>query len=957
MKSIIYYATSFGVLMILSGSVIVLADEVENIPQITEDKETTYVYTEESDAFIQEDSSNAELPETGNEGEWEYDNEYGNKYYYTDSGEAARGFITVNDMPYYFGEDGLLYKNRAETIDGKVYIFEENGAYEIAQEGWNSTQSYRYYVEDGNLVTDRILTFNQDQAYFMKDGKLLQNDVVEGGRNSDNTPYYYGAIEDGRLVLEDFFLGYYFGSDGKSLTDGFTSIDGKDYYIEDGKYVQDTIRNIDGTTYIFDITGTYIEAPEGITTSIRTYYVVDGLPAEGFYEINGTECYFVNGVMQKKCLARVSDSQAIVTLWDGSIVKDSWYTIEYPKTPLNISGVVYADENGYLLQGLHEIDGEIYIFGDEDTPYLLNTNKLIKYDGNWYYADYNGRCTLETVTDGLIDKSDSDKFYIRDGELVKNEVIDTNRRTYIFGDDGKCVTEDFWKDAKTGDIYYGDFAGRAVKQSWVQINGSGKLDGDYYFDENGKAVNGWYEVGDGICWFVDGRRLSSEITEINGSLYKFNANGTGYTNDVADGVYTDGRCLQVVRNGILVRNEFYQKDENFYLIDGSGSSKWTEGVIEIDSHYKNRNVPLYVYMSESGVVIPDSRVSIEDDYDLFTGSDGYLKDGYFMIDWEYYAVARDRDYSLGFMSYAAKNNLVVINDVVYAADSTGILKTVMQDTKHSLSLSGNIGVNFYYSLSDFVLADQGARVEFTIGGKTETQLVKDGHSVSYEYNYKIFTKEVLSVQMSEKILAKVIMSTGQVIFEEQYSVRDYCDTVFAQGKENNLTMLMRDMLNYGGYSQVYFNYRTDDLANHEVVAMGISYVTPSVLQPYEMQTEGSAEGLNYLNTTLSLESTTSINHIFTVSEGHFISEYTFMLGDTELTPIKRGKKYYIVIDDICSYDLDTPYTVSVGDFQITYSVFSYGYKALISDAASDELKNVMRALYNYNGSANTYFHQ
>lgn len=74
-----------------------------------------------------------------------------------------------------------------------------------------------------------------------------------------------------------------------------------------------------------------------------------------------------------------------------------------------------------------------------------------------------------------------------------------------------------------------------------------------------------------------------------------------------------------------------------------------------------------------------------------------------------------------------------------------------------------------------------------------------------------------------------------------------------------------------------------------------------------------------------------------------------------MTPIKRGSRYYILIENISSNNLDTKYTVSAGDFSITYSALSGAYRALTSDAAGDELKDLVRAMYKYNQAADAYF--
>ena len=61
------------------------------------------------------------------------------------------------------------------------------------------------------------------------------------------------------------------------------------------------------------------------------------------------------------------------------------------------------------------------------------------------------------------------------------------------------------------------------------------------------------------------------------------------------------------------------------------------------------------------------------------------------------------------------------------------------------------------------------------------------------------------------------------------------------------------------------------------------------------------------------------------------------------------------IDNVASDELDNMYTVTVGDFSVTYGALTYAYNQLKKDTASDALKNLLRAMVLYNQEANEYF--
>ena len=276
---------------------------------------------------------------------------------------------------------------------------------------------------------------------------------------------------------------------------------------------------------------------------------------------------------------------------------------------------------------------------------------------------------------------------------------------------------------------------------------------------------------------------------------------------------------------------------------------------------------------------------------------------------------------------------------------------------NTLSLEGNIGMNFFFAFGSAVLDDENAKVESSIGDDTVSFLAKDGR-IKYDddgMKYYGFTRELTSVQMAEDVSSKVVLSNGYTVSGRTMSVRTYCETMMERSDDEKLKQLMHDLLNYGGYAQLAFNYNTDDLANKNLKNKNVSDVTKYMLKPYAQVVTGSEAGLTYSNSSLSLDTLTTINHNFKVADGYSVDDFDFMLNGEKLTPIKRGKNCVVCIPNIASNDLDTVYTVTVGGIEISYSALSYAYKALASDAASPKLKNLVRALYLYNQSANAYF--
>ena len=262
---------------------------------------------------------------------------------------------------------------------------------------------------------------------------------------------------------------------------------------------------------------------------------------------------------------------------------------------------------------------------------------------------------------------------------------------------------------------------------------------------------------------------------------------------------------------------------------------------------------------------------------------------------------------------------------------------------YSLSLSGNIGVNFFMDLSDEVIADDKAYMQFTLpNGKTPQVMVNEAEIAFVgEKKYYVFSCEVAAKEMDDTITAQIITSDG-VGVEYKYTVREYADYILdeSHGYDDTTKDMVSAMLSYGDYAKAYFS-------GEELTATSeIDAVTADMLASYAMTVSGTLpEGIEYYGSTLLLESETTIRHYFKVAEGADISAY----GMTE-----KDGYYYIQCSDIPAGSLGTAQNISVGEYTISYSPLSYAYAALNSDSANDSLKNLVKALYIYNQNALAY---
>ena len=283
---------------------------------------------------------------------------------------------------------------------------------------------------------------------------------------------------------------------------------------------------------------------------------------------------------------------------------------------------------------------------------------------------------------------------------------------------------------------------------------------------------------------------------------------------------------------------------------------------------------------------------------------------------------------------------------------------------YTLSLDGDIGVNFYMELAPAIAQSQTAYMLFTIpnGSKTEAKTV-DVKDVIPKDGYYIFKCNVAAKEMTSVIKAQIIDGeTSGTPYT--YSVKDYADYLLAHTNANGTDQekayakaapLVTAMLNYGAYAQKYFAPDTADenLANVGR-AVDSSVVTAQSLTSHTY-TNNLPGTVTFAGATLSLKSQTTLSLYFTAD-----TELTFNC-DHEFETEKKSGYQIIRIRNIHAKDLTEDFTVTVNDGEstgtITYCPMTYCYNVLNQDTTDDNrnLQNVCKALVLYADAADDFF--
>ena len=282
----------------------------------------------------------------------------------------------------------------------------------------------------------------------------------------------------------------------------------------------------------------------------------------------------------------------------------------------------------------------------------------------------------------------------------------------------------------------------------------------------------------------------------------------------------------------------------------------------------------------------------------------------------------------------------------------------------SITLKDNIDVNYYMEMSDSVF-EHDAYLEFKIGGQTYKLNASDAAEVNENGKtlYK-FSCPVNAAQMSDTIETRIVID-NKAEEEYLYSVKEYATELLSKSNEypEETIKLVKALLNYGTAAQNFFKYNTDKPAN-----AGLSDTDKAVaaadFEEYKAviktdSANGQSNGLTYYGSSLICKSEMTVRHYFMVNEGCDINNYKFSYvnadgNEVSLTPKKASDGVYCVdINGIMARNLNSNYACKVTEknkaciFELDYGPFSYSQKVINSGNSSEELKNLVNALYWY----------
>ncbi len=595
---------------------------------------------------------------------------------------------------YFYGPDH--YESGMYTVDGKTYYFNNEGRIltglqVLKLDPWSPASCYIFDAE-GVLLEEYtgsgVVTGQNGSKYFLKEGFAqtgLQKD--ENGdyylfrRDFENPASISGTVYVGTAATNGLLPAgtYEFGADFKLLQGIVEKEDGKYYYVNgkatrigwvkdgDDYYCFDKGgKAITGTVYV----GTYLSSLSGNLLPAGTYlFTEEGKLFNGIVEENGQPVCYKNGqVLKGAGLTQINGTLYFINA-DGSFATGSVYVGTAPSNGLVKPDTYLFGADGRMLDGI--IDNHYYVQGK-----LQVKKYLVELDGGLYYINADGSFATGSVyvgtypsnglvkpgtylfgadgrmLDGIIDN----KYYVQGKLQVKKYLVELDGGLYYINSDGSFAT---------GSVYVGTYPSNGLVKP-----------GTYLFGADGRMLDGIIDNH----YYVEGQLVTKTyLTEINGSLYYINSDGSFATGSVYVGTYpshgmvkpgnylfgADGKMLNgIIDNKYYVQGQLVKKtnlteiDGKLYYIDANGN--FLTGEIYVGTYPSNGLVKAGIYEF---------------------GADGAMLNG----------IVRKADGLYHYVNgQAKKENLICLDGLYYFVGENGKIVTDVQNYYIGTSPSNNL---------------------------------------------------------------------------------------------------------------------------------------------------------------------------------------------------------------------------------------------------------------------------
>jgi hypothetical protein len=299
-------------------------------------------------------------------------------------------------------------------------------------------------------------------------------------------------------------------------------------------------------------------------------------------------------------------------------------------------------------------------------------------------------------------------------------------------------------------------------------------------------------------------------------------------------------------------------------------------------------------------------------------------------------------------------------------------------TGHSLSLNGDVCVNFYVDLLEDEVSDATVTFRWMVEDTEKTASVDIKNAEHKSNGYKA-SCPIAAAEMTYPITATLTVG-GETVGSDTYSAVQYADVILTDEsfiadytekmgalKYQQLAALIKSMLDYGAKAQTQFHRDEDHLANAKLTdedTQSPYYFSPDDVTPDSIPSGASDMaaglddcGLQYAGSTVVFLTKTSLRHYYRVTDDDdfdaVVGSVTFNGASVDYQ--EKSKNIYFELTNIAAADLDERYILRIGGTAYQYSALDYVRACLVTQKTKAPMKELAKATYRYNQSANAFF--
>ena len=435
----------------------------------------------------------------------------GDNYFFNN--EPLSGFVAFGNQSHYFNPNTHTLATGFTKVDGNWYLFDRldgsmlRSAFYSLRVGEASDAPKTIYLDNNGRMVYGFRCIGRDIFYFDP-----QSGAMQKGERIINGKTYHFDEETGALLRETSgWSGDSYIVDGEPVT-GFQEIDGETYFFDPiSKLAQRGQMKYGGYWYYFDsstkamakskfITLSRLETSDGPKT---VYYDKDGHMLYGFRTIGNKRYYLKpgSGALQKGHM-KVDGYWYMFDQSTGAMKRGEFYTMQKGESG-DAPKTVYFNNDGHLLYGFQNIDGQTYYLKKGSGALQKGQQKI---DGHWYYMDSNSGAVAKSkfVTLSKAETNDGPKtvYYDKNGYMLYG-IRNIGGNIYYLKkgsgalQKGHMRVDGYW-------YFFDKNTGAAKKSTFytLQPGESGDAPKTVYFDANGRLVYGMQYI-DGRYYYFD----------------------------------------------------------------------------------------------------------------------------------------------------------------------------------------------------------------------------------------------------------------------------------------------------------------------------------------------------------------------------------------------------------------------------------------------------------------------